>query len=351
VSKLAPIARVRASNPRDELPQKEVANVPTPIDLLAKRLARQTEGWSSIDLRVLTRIERNPQVALRVNTADASEEHYIEMGGKRYCDLVTSLAGKPNGHSAYYWDGTKAASVRFGRSPDGAYDKQSTIVIKRAYHNEDQGERRELPTPIMFLYVRREPTYKLLTQARQLGPREVLGRDCETFLFEKVRWWTTSDHVYCIDRQTGVPLKVEAFSDSGSRERGEPIWTWTVESLEKFGEFHVPAKSTTTGFSGSQPAYTWRHSVQSVEFNKDFPASTFWPRPAPGATVLDTIKNKFVPGENVKPRKTSLQEEPSTSSAVAPAPREAGTSHLPTFSIALGIGLVVTGCLLLWRRR
>jgi hypothetical protein len=282
-----------------EGPLKAARGADPAVEAIAKKIASQTEARKSVELRVRTAIM--PPPAPVAGSFDAWEEHYIEMAGKRRCDFVYTSAGKIVKHEAHFWDGAKAAVVTFALGPERQLDIPATVLIRRHYLKEDAGERMERPNPILFLHVGREPLHRALLKARPMGTGKTLGRDCDLFLFEQVRWRVPQDQLYYLDRETGLPLRVEGYPNYADRENQKMHWTWEVQSLEKVGEFYIPFKTVDMYFDQkNQPAYTWTTTVQSAEFDRDFPASTFWPAPAPGARVIDAIKLQTLRGDPPK---------------------------------------------------
>ena len=252
------------------------------VEAIAKKIAWQTETRKSVELRVRTTIAISHPPPAVPGSFDTCEEHYIEMAGKRRCDLVNTSAGRIVSHEAHFWNGSKAAAVKFAAGPARKFDIPATVTVNRSYFKEDAGERMERPNPILFLHVGRESLHKALLKAKPMGTGTALGRECDLFLFEQVRWRVPQDQLYYLDRETGIPLRVEGFPNYADKDKQKWHWIWRAESLEKVGKFYIPFKTVQIHFVQNQPAYTWTSTVQSAEFDKDFPASLFWPAAAPG---------------------------------------------------------------------
>ena len=206
----------------------------------------------------------------------------------------------------------------------------------------------ERPIPILYLHVGRLPLHKALPRSTHLGSDTILKRECGIFLFKAVRWNVPQDHVYYLDRETAIPLKVESFADEQTRSAGHPLWTWTADSLDKVQDHYITLNSTLVDYDKAhQPSSRWINRVVSASFNKEYPSSTFWPKLKPGLFVYDEIKAKSytVPGEVEKP----MPPAATTSPPLEAVPPTDWTSSLSMISIALGcIVLVVGGTL--WRR-
>ena len=276
-------------------------------ELAGKQLAWEMESRKSVEVQVTTAITNHVAASSSKQVFDTVEEHYIETAaGQRFCDFrgVKSGSGKVVARSAHFGGGRKFADISF--VPENP-EVQQSISIKRQYWMEESSDRRQLPAPLLFLYVGREPLYEALPKAQSLGKGEVMGRECNVFLFTQVRWSIPQDQVFYLDKITSIPLKVESFRDKESREKNEPLGVWTAKSLDKIQGHFAPLKSTQTAYSkDGSLSLTWDFTVNSIAFNEEYPASTFWPAFQPGVTVLDGISNKsyVVPGARRR-RKTS----------------------------------------------
>ena len=257
-----------------------------PSVTVAKQLAWEMESRKSVELQVHFDIISPDFNSQNPESFNAIEEHYIETAlGQRVCDVTHLRDGLPTKHYTYYDQGSRCAEVAYSKDDLKA---QQSVTIKRVYRTEDQmGDRAERPQPLQVLYVGREPLHKALTKAKSLGESRFLDRDCDVFLFEKVRWVSPQDHVYYLDRETSIPLKVKSFKDEASRQKQEPLWVWKAQSVDKVQGHAVPLKSElTTPLAGTASPYVWKYEVKSVEFGKEYPESTFWPTIQPGVDVF-----------------------------------------------------------------
>jgi hypothetical protein len=317
----------------------------------AARLAWDVETRKSVDILVQTRIipEKNDPAA--PPAFDTVEDHFlISAAGQRMCESRHLLAGKLVNRYTYYDQLTKCADVSY--HPDNL-EKPQGVVIKRQFWMENLGDRKQLPVPLIFLYVGREPLQKaLLTKARPVGEDEVIGRPCDVFLFQGVLWNVPQDHVYHLDRATAIPLRVESYVSQEARERKQPAWVWIARSLDEIDGHHVPLKSTwlTYADDGSL-VMTHEEEVKSISFGKDFAESTFWPTLQPGVTVFDTIAKKRyqVPGAKAA-TPTAPSPSPANSSLMEARRPADWVSVLRVASLAVGSVVLVAG-LGLWVRQ
>jgi hypothetical protein len=323
------------------------------VDAIAKKIARQMEAQKSVELRVQTKIANsNPPPTPVPGTFDTIEEHYIETAGKRRCDIVYTSEGKTVRREEHFWNGAKAAAVTFAPGPEQTFDAPEIVKVGKNYYKEDAGERMERPSPILFLHVGREPLYKAILKAKPTGTGTILGRECDLFLFEQVPWRMPQDQLYYLDRETGLPLSVEGYPNYAERDKQKQHWVWKAESLDRVGEFDIPLKTVQIHFDQeNQPAYTWTSTVQSVEFNKLFPASMFWPADTPDVTFIDTIKKKTVRGDSSKRLQNFLEgADPAQAAPTAQLPLSSADWAARIF-LGAGAALVVVGLAAAWRRR
>jgi hypothetical protein len=328
-----------------------LASAPPPGQTHAERLAWELESRRSVELwaRVeLNPVKIDPQTPLKY---DAIEDHYVETAmGERLCDARFLKSGVAVQRYGHFSDGSKCADLNYS---EGNLERQVSAVIKRTYFTEDRSDRTERPEPLSVLYVGREPLQKALPKARYLGKDRVVNRGCDVFLFVRVRWEIPQDHVYFLDEATSIPLKVESYADETARTKKNPLWTWTAQSLDEVGHHFVPLKSKTISYGeNAQPDFTWVHTVVSIEFGKDFPASTFWPSLNPGVGVLDTIANKryVVPGVREEPS-TGTSDGGDDRTAVRAAAPSDWTGTISACALGLGAATLILGGVLWWRGR
>jgi len=280
---------------------------------------------------------------------DHINEHYVaSRTGQRYSDTQFMKVDNVAMRVGQYCDGAKSATVNF-RAKDA--DLQKSVIIKRDFANEDQFGKAARPTPIQFFYVARTPLHEALPKAIYLGPDRVNGRECQSFLFKNVHYTVgTQDQVYYLDATSGTPLKVVSYSDEASRTKETPLWTWTCGKLETTQGHEIPAISTSNSYGPDGKTVTGTHTytVESIKFDQEYAATTFWPVIQPGVPVLDSIAKKQyeTPGVKLPETKSATAEPP----LVATQPRD-WSSTFSFMALCLGLGILIAGGVLWWRRR
>ncbi len=256
----------------------------------AKKLGRELETRKSVELKVHVDIrvgENAPPIPFPVGDKifDSWNAHFIEDGARRFRDLRFTLEGKESPHQTHYSDGERFAEVSYDPK---ALETQSQVAIKRVFQNETAGDRMERPDPVFFLYVGKTPLPQALAKASHLGADTVLQRKCDVFLFKGVRWYRPQDHVYYLDHETAIPLKVAAFENEAERTAGRPLWIWTAQSLDKVQGHPIVLNSTMAAHAGKrEPHSRWITRTTSASFGKKHPDSTFWPKFDPGVSIHD----------------------------------------------------------------
>jgi hypothetical protein len=329
-------------------PPDEARQPPSPAEFAAKRLAWELEARKSVEVQTRTDIIQNKPDPQQPAVYDALDEHYIETAlGQRMCDSRLLKSGAAVSRFAYFSDGSKAADVTFSGED---LERQKTAVIKRRYRMEDRSERMERPEPLGFLTVGREPLHKALRRAAYLGKDRALNRDCDVFLFTQVQWEVPQDQVFYLDKATSIPLKVESFSNEADRKAKRRAWVWAAESLDQVDGHFVALRSNMIAYSANaEPEYTWNFHVQSVAFDKDFPATVFWPVVQPGVDVFDAISGKSykvpgaTPGSPAEPSRTAHPIEAS--------PPRGWMGAVSSVTMALGATIIIAACVLWVRRR
>ncbi len=319
---------------------------------LAEKLAWETDTRSSIEIHVGMKMVYNrlPESMSNMdfNTVDQT---YIETAsGQRFSDQRTSLDGKLFSRHTDYCDGKRSGRLVYNRDD---LPSQELFTIKRFFGKEEQSRKIDRPRPLDLLSIGRKPLAQALVEsAIPLGEGRIIDRPCDLFLFERVPSAVPQDHVYYLDRETGVPLHVMSFLDRPARERNEPVWTWTAESLDEVDGHHIPFKSTMVApLRGPQKGITITHhfTVSSVQFDQKYPPSMFWPTYQPGLGVVDTISNKtmIVPGKAPEPQAkvTMAVGEP-----IRATPASDGSRVASVVALALGVSLLAAGLFAYFRR-
>lgn len=319
----------------------------SPAEHAASQLAKQFDGLKSVDLRVRTHITNKSSTSDRPPAFDTTTEHYIQtMSGSRFCEFASSMGDQAVGLSRYYFDGSRGAEVTYSPKDLG---RQQQVLIRRNFWLEANTDRKQIPKPFLFLYVGREPLWKALSKARLIGQSDVIGHPCDAFLFDRVRWGGLQDQVFHLDSETSVPLKVEAFRDETSRLKNEPLWVWTARSLDRVDARSLPLKSIQESFGpDGRVMLTWDTEVLSIEFDRGYPASTFWPVLQPGVTVDDTITGKTyqTPGE-----RPAIPSQSGSASPVRADPPASGTSLDSGVALAIGCAVLLAAAAVWLRSR
>jgi len=330
----------------------ESCRADAPAERAAKKLSWEIESRRAIEVRVRTEISADGAVRQSAPRGrfDVFVEHYIETAaGNRFNEFHAYDGDKLQSHHEDYGDGTRYAHVGFSKDDP---EEQNTVAIMRQYWREDEVERKQVPQPLLSLYVGREPLHKALARAESLGECKVLGRVCDSFLFRGVKSTPKpQDKIYSLDRETGTPLKVEAYSDQAARERGEPLWMWTADSFDRADKYPLIAKSTIVTFqkeAPKTPQITWRSHVESVEFDKTYPSAMFWPAIQPSATVFDSFTQKVTPGKNARKLDNKLT---SVVPVVDASPPTAWTAYGPRVLLISGFLVLVASVIVWWKKR
>ncbi len=328
-----------------------IRTLDTPGRIAAEKVAAHLGSWSTIDLTVREDIILAAPRG-RKPFFDAVEEHYVETAeGQRLFDTRKLLGDETVGRAAYFCDGRRCADALF--DPPDLELRPTHVAIKASFHSEAQHERPSRPVPLLFFHVGRKPLDKALVDSEHLGEGRVIDRDCDVFLFRQVNWGMAQDHVYSLDRTTGIPLKVASYRDEAARQADDPLWVWTAESLDEVDGRPIVLKSSQyepkvdDGADINRPI-----QVLSVAYDRDYPASTFWPTIQPGVHVFDTIARRDY--DQPGPRPPAAPPPIAAAEVPSPIVAEPGTgwgSYLKAGSLVLGVALLVGGLILWWRRR
>jgi hypothetical protein len=318
-------------------------------------LLREMTSWSS--LRVRVRYDQTlhvPRPDGRAGGGGGIDHDYIETAlGQRLFEIRMSVEGGSVARQCGYSDGRRFARVDFHRDKRG--DRARTIGIANSFMSEASEGYVQRPHPLRFLYVGLKPLYEVLADTKPYGEASHLDRTCDLFRFTVAGPSRTQDLIYWLDRRTSIPLRVEAYPVGGSPGDARPFWRWEAHSLDTVQGYHLPLRSTYTSYqqqddhATDRPSLVNRVEVQSVEFNKEYPASMFWPTFTPGAQVIDAVGNDgiyTVPDPNPPPPAGTI-----AAPAIEANPERGWSEALPTTATLLGLLVLVVGLTLWWRRR
>ncbi len=292
------------------------------------------QQWDELDeFRASTRdarVFRNATIILIIRCGRYLDDKYMK------ADVFVT-------RTEYFGDGAKAAIVEYR---DRQADLQRVVFIQRDFAGEDRMGKAARPMPIEVFYFLRTPLQEALPKATVLGAERVNGRDCYAFFYPQADYTLTKqDLVYCLDATMGTPIKITSYLNEATRTKGSPAWTWTCDKLETTQGHEIPAVSTmeTYGPDGKS-MITHNFTVESIKFDADYPATTFWPTIQTGVTVLDSLAKKTYETPGVK-----LPDPPvakvATEAIVATPPGD-GSATTSRMTLGLGFAMLLAGGIL-----
>jgi len=316
-----------------------------PAEMAAKRLAWELESWTSIEIR--TREDSVESLSTKHPNPFYSERHYIETAaGQRMSETRLVNSKGVERLQVNFTDGQRAADVL--QTDTGGWDHQQ-VSIKRAFGSEGSSGWADRPEPLLNFYVGILPLPKALASAEYLGEARLLGRDCDVFLFPHIQGTRNLvDAVFLLDRATSIPLKMTVYTNAKFRAEDRPESIWTAESFDEVEGHHLALRSSVVlpSFDPSRKVDIESHiEVKEVHYNRDFPASAFWPTSGPNDVVYDGITGKHTGPD---PRKIVKK------TGAAPLRADAGggwAAAIPSASLGLGVAVLIAGLILWWRRR
>ena len=266
------------------------------LSLIIDRLRLEMQSWNSVEMTV-RREQTMQNVPARVKDPTVRvEEHYIETKlGQRLLEEVSTSADGKTKRQLDYSDGERCARVFF----DASNSHQTQIDITNRFSSEHEIGFTRRPEPFFYYYVGKVPIFDALRTAQPLGEGQAMGRPCDLYLFTGVKLVESPlDAVYYLDQETSAVLKAEFFKAGGERNSSEAIRIWEAKSLDAVdGDHHIAFKSENQFFqkssAGRLPLLTNTVVIESVHYNGEFDAKTFWPVYQPGVLVNDTIKKTF----------------------------------------------------------
>lgn len=313
----------------------------TPAETAAQQLAWELESWSSIELRLRSQfISARPDDPAALDYTGIIEEHYIETArGQRVFD--SDIPDKPNGgRSTDYADGRRFGSLSYTRTNR---EQQQQLIVNNTFSYEGNLGVSHRPVPLNVLYVGLTPLPRALSAPGviSLGQSRLLGRDADRFVIPGPpgKTQTRPEYVYAIDRATGFPLEMVVYLTPQDREAGWPSHSWVADSFDPIQGHYFPRVSRSTFYNpgSSSEKATATHQVTELAFDRDYPASTFWPALQPGVMIWDrgTGKHWHQPNPDGTPF-----VKPQT---VVSAPiRATEPVHWSTWAPYVGVGLGAT---------
>lgn len=319
--------------------------MPNPLEEFAEKLSSVMNSWSSIEVETETRMSFHAPLPVPGLTTSDLRTSYIETAdGRRMQDWIFRLPdGRERRGGSDYFDGSRCATVAY---EEDRPERQKLITVSTSFAGEGVGLASQRPLPLRFLYVGLEPLPEALRERGQhVGQSKALDRPCEVFLIRDVRLSIGTVLVRpCLDRETAVPLAIDWFKDESALAAGRPYRTWRATQFEVRDGVPVVTESRELVLQDGtdKPSDTYDTRVTKLEFNKDYPASIFWPVPQPGVTIHDLIRGtrETVPGGPI----------PTTA---APIRVDGAPPWDPAQAALLGLGLALVAVAgwLWWRNR
>ncbi|GIW85820.1 MAG: hypothetical protein KatS3mg108_0144 [Isosphaeraceae bacterium] len=313
---------------------------------MAAKLSSLMGSWKSIEIECETTMRfKAPAGGIPGLVDNTMRVRYVETAeGQRFHEASFHLAnGQRTSGGRAYCDGQRCASVMY-RDENSIH--QDSISISLSFNGESSTLTSQRPLPLRFLYVGLEPLPEALRErAEHVGPSNALGRPCETFLIRDVRLSIGTVLVRpSLDRETAVPLAIDWFKNESTLAAGRPFRTWRATKFEVRDGVPVVTQSRELLYQDGtdNPSDTYDTRVTKLNFNKEYPASTFWPVPQPGVMIFDRIKGtcEMVPGDPV----------PSTASPIR-ADGVPAWDPAQAAMLGLGLALVAVAGALWWRNR
>lgn len=316
------------------------------------QLKSRSDATLSVEMttRQLIHLERAPSPSggpSNSRAVDAVAEHFVESAsGLRRSEHRDFNGGRLVLSLDYYQGAERCADVSYS---DKRPDQPVTIFYKSHYAYEDRSDYMVRPVPLLWMYVGREPLHVALEHATSLGEGEAMKRPCDVFLFPSVRWNIIQQHVYYLDRETSVPLRIEAYPQDAVRSPETLRWEWNAEELRTVQRRPVVFKSIQQSVAKGKIEGTWTTTVESIEFDKTYPDTFFQPKELPGMTVYDSNTPEQPATRSVVPGAETSGVGPQFSGTrqVASPPSDHG--FLLSGSVVLaGVFILLTA---LWLRR
>ena len=333
--------------------------MPTDPATLASRLGREMGSWKSIDLRLEIEHTNITGHGREVYAEAVYREHYIEtMIGQRLDESFAIPKGEQAQLDKSYCDGTRCATESF--SP-GDEPRQAHIQIQRAFLMEEQFEGSGRPSPLLAFYAGDVPLGKMLPRAVAMGRVRHLGRDCESYALPDFVWGgEPTPLTIWIDREAAIPVKVIHYGNPEAFKANKPSLIWEAESIDQVEGHWFPLRSTDLMLARSFQKYapvafakydpetvivTRKIAVKELHFNRDYPASMFWPVPQAGTSVYNAITGKHVASRQ-DGKAISEPKKPSESYTGTAVPPSDWTPALSWVGIGLGTALLAAAVLL-----
>jgi hypothetical protein len=263
-----------------------LCNAQSDLEEITTTLRAFRESWTSIQVRNRQDLEDYA----RSYKATLFEDYVETALGQRMLEtaFVAHNTGQPSRFTEYYDTKRFADVTDVLGAPYG-------FKVTSSFATEDRSMMRQCGIPLSYLYLMHRPLDTHLKKATDLGRARRMDRDCVRALITDVQWaYGPAVMLYDLDRETGFPLYVTCYASEADRAAGRPQWTWEALSFDEVeGGRRFPLKSVEHLFHDQGGKWTERTKreiqVMEVNFNRDYPASMFWPETRAKDTVWKEI--------------------------------------------------------------
>ncbi len=268
--------------------------------LISTRLDLQNKSWNSIEIVSHEDYSSDVRMDDRSFSSYHSESRYTEtaIGQRRFEIRIFPKSDDRVVNNIDYCDGNKCWSYSRTDHVQGkvTITGREQIIIRRSFSMESNGLNHR-PEPLKFFYVGLDPLSKSILNAEPVGDGIVMGRNCNRFLFTKIR---TSgeflDFEYWLDEKSSIPLRVDYFRNPRFKIQSSPIASWRAIKVETYDKRNLVTESEfsqkTNLNSNITNTQRYKISVDSVKYDVDYPESIFRPEISKNATLIDEISGK-----------------------------------------------------------
>ncbi len=323
-----------------------------PASTAAEQLAWQMKSWKSIEIDTTEHFDLNDFAPEGPTLAVRSSHHYVETAaGRRLLEERQVLTNGKETLNIYFKSEAGAAQQQQVDLGNRVVD---TVVIQKGFPKETEGGWYNCPEPLRSFYCGLQPLHDALKRAKYLGTNTYLGRTCNEFLIARSVPPDPYKLVFSLDSATSTPLSVAVFDSDLNREQNKPSAVWRAKSLDKIEGMSYVANSEHVIYSSSTPSrpqIVRQIKVGSINLNKDYDKSIFWPKFTPDMQVVDLSTGKII--HPTLSKSVRLENKPNASVAkpinpvasVAEPIRAATSSNwswlLPSCLVMAGLAILV----------
>lgn len=162
----------------------------TDRSVISSRLDLQNKSWSSIE--IVSHEDYSSDVKMDDHSFSSyhSESRYIEtaIGQRRFEIRIFPKSDDRVVNNIDYCDGNKCWSYSRTDHVQGnvTIPGREQIIVRRTFSMEAHGLNHR-PEPLKFFYIGLNPLSKSILNAEPVGDGLVMGRNCNRFLFTKIR--------------------------------------------------------------------------------------------------------------------------------------------------------------------